>query len=41
METLLNNNRNDDETILVPQWWYNHINAVSQYTATNIKNDNA
>ena len=41
METLLNNNRQDDETILVPQGWYNHIDLVSQYTAANIKNTDA
>ena len=41
METLLNNNRQDGETILVPQGWYNHIDVVSQYTAANIKNDDA
>ena len=41
METLLNNNRQDDETILVPQGWYNHIDVVSQYTAANIKSDDA
>ena len=29
METLLNNNRKDGETILVPQGWYNHIDVVS------------
>ena len=41
METPLNNNRQDGETILVPQGWYNHIDVVSQYTAANIKNDGA
>ena len=41
METLLNNNRQDGETILVPEGWYNHIEVVSQYTAANIKNDDA
>ena len=41
METPLNNNRQDGETILVPQGWYNHIDVVSQYTAANIKNDDA
>ena len=41
METLSNNNRQDDETILVPQGWYNHIDVVSQYTAANIKNNDA
>ena len=41
METLLNNDRQDGETILVPQGWYNHIDVVSQYTAANIKNDDA
>ena len=32
----IENNRRDSETILVPQGWYNHITAVSQYTAANI-----
>ena len=41
METLLNNNRQDDETILVPQGWYNHIDVVSQYTAADIKNEDS
>lgn len=41
VETLLNNNRKDGETILFPQGWYNHIDVVSQYTAANIKNDDA
>ena len=39
METLLNKNRQDGETILVPQGWYNHIDVVRQYTAANINDD--
>ena len=37
LQTLMNFDRQDGETILVPQGWYNTIDVKEAYTATNIR----
>ena len=41
LETLLKTTDATVKRSQFPQGWYNHITAVSQYTAANIKNDDA